>query len=161
MNNDYILYYDSPVGLLKCKSDEQKLKEVQFVEEKKEPQSSQIPLILKETSKQLDEYFKGTRKQFHLNLHLQGTEFQEKVWNELTNIPFGELASYKKVGEKIGNEKAMRAVGNANNKNKIVIIIPCHRVVGSNGKLVGYGGGMWRKEWLLQHENTNVSSDRL
>ncbi|NDI33275.1 methylated-DNA--[protein]-cysteine S-methyltransferase [Chengkuizengella sediminis] len=153
MNSEYIQYYSSPVGLIQCKSVDNQLIEVNFVEEEKEQASTKIPSILKETFKQLDEYFAGSRVKFDLNLHLNGTEFQNTVWNELTRIPFGEAVSYKTVAERIGNEKAVRAIGNANNKNKIVIIIPCHRVMGSNGKLVGYGGGLWRKEWLLNHEN--------
>ncbi|MFS1513094.1 methylated-DNA--[protein]-cysteine S-methyltransferase [Chengkuizengella sp. SCS-71B] len=153
MTREYIQYYSSPVGLIQCKSDDNRLIEVNFVEEENEQASLKIPSILKETLKQLDEYFAGTRTKFDVKLHLNGTEFQDTVWKELTNIPYGEAVSYKTVAERIGNGKAVRAIGNANNKNKIVIIVPCHRVMGSNGKLVGYGGGLWRKKWLLNHEN--------
>ncbi|NBI27478.1 methylated-DNA--[protein]-cysteine S-methyltransferase [Chengkuizengella marina] len=153
MTREYIQYYSSPVGLIQCKSDDHQLIEVNFVEEENEHTSLKIPSVLKETLKQLDEYFAGTRTKFDVKLQLNGTEFQNTVWKELTNIPYGEAVSYKSVGERIGNKKAVRAIGNANNKNKIVIIVPCHRVMGSNGKLVGYGGGLWRKEWLLNHEN--------
>ncbi len=103
--------------------------------------------------KQLDEYFNCNRKNFSLKLYLVGTEFQKRVWNELLKIPFGKTVTYKDIAIGIRNHKAVRAVGNANNKNNISIIIPCHRVIGSDGKLVGYGGGLWRKKWLIDFEN--------
>lgn len=105
-----------------------------------------------ECIKQLDEYFSGERKIFHIDVILKGTEFQRKVWNALKDIPYGVTVSYAVIAEKIGNKKAVRAVGNANNKNPMSIIIPCHRVIGSDGSLTGYGGGLWRKKWLLEHE---------
>jgi methylated-DNA-[protein]-cysteine S-methyltransferase len=108
---------------------------------------------VKEGIRQLDEYFKGARKSFSLKLLLKGTPFQKLVWQRLKKIPYGKLASYGDVARAIGRPNAYRAVGNANNKNPIPIIIPCHRVIGSDGKLVGYGSGLWRKEWLLNHEN--------
>ncbi|KGM94716.1 cysteine methyltransferase [Clostridium novyi A str. 4552] len=150
MINLYELYYSSPIGILKIKSTKYEILSLEFVQEKffnKENIN-----ILKEASKQLDEYFKGSRKEFDLNIRLEGTEFQKKVWNELLKIPYGEVVTYKDIATRIGNEKAVRAVGNANNKNKIPIIVPCHRVVGSNGKLVGYLGGLDKKIWLLNHE---------
>ncbi len=107
---------------------------------------------LEECVAQLDQYFKGTRKDFSLKLALEGTEFQQQVWRELSNIPYGQTASYLDIARAIGNEQAVRAVGAANGQNPISIIIPCHRVIGSDGKLTGYGGGLWRKEWLLTHE---------
>jgi methylated-DNA-[protein]-cysteine S-methyltransferase len=100
----------------------------------------------------LDEYFKGKRQNFSLELQLEGTDFQKKVWEQLQKIPYGETASYKDVAVAIGNEKAVRAVGGANGMNNIAIIIPCHRVIGADGNLVGFGGGLWRKVWLLNHE---------
>ena len=105
--------------------------------------------------KQLTEYENGIRKSFDLPLHLKGTEFQKKVWTNLLTIPYGETASYKKIAILSGNEKASRAVGMANNRNPIPIIIPCHRVVGSTGKMVGYGGGLEIKEYLLKLEENN------
>jgi methylated-DNA-[protein]-cysteine S-methyltransferase len=101
---------------------------------------------------QLDEYFEGKRKKFDLLLEPMGTDFQKKVWKHLVKVPFGKTASYLDVAMALGEMKATRAVGSANGRNPIVIIIPCHRVIGSNGSLTGYGGGMWRKEWLLKHE---------
>lgn len=107
---------------------------------------------------QLDEYFSGNRMQFDLKLNLQGTIFQKKVWNELIKIPYGEVCSYKDIAMKIGNEKASRAVGLANSKNPIAIIIPCHRVIGKNGKLVGYAGGLDAKKKLLEIESSFINN---
>jgi len=114
--------------------------------------SKSFPVHLKDCIRQLDEYFKGKRMTFDLPLIISGTDFQKKVWNELKKIPFGKTASYKDIALKAGNVKAVRAAGNANNKNKIAVIIPCHRVIGSDGKLSGYAGGVKRKKWLLEHE---------
>jgi len=102
--------------------------------------------------KQLKEYFSGARKRFDLPLHVMGTEFQKRVWRQLCQVPFGQTASYKEIAEKIGNPKAMRAVGQANHQNLIPIIIPCHRIIGANGDLVGFGGGVALKRFLLSHE---------
>ena len=108
--------------------------------------------VLDKALKQMNEYFSGERKKFDLPLYFEGTEFQKSVWNELRKIPYGTTVSYKDIAEGINNEKAVRAVGNANNKNKIMIIVPCHRVIGKNGKLVGFAGGLDKKEFLLEHE---------
>lgn len=107
---------------------------------------------LQDVTKQLDEYFAGLRTRFDLELDLRGTEFQRSVWLELTHIPYGEVRSYKQIAEAIGMPKAVRAVGGANNRNPLPIIVPCHRVIGSNGSLVGYGGGLSIKEHLLALE---------
>ena len=151
MRDIYKIHYNSPLGLIQITGSKDKIISLDFVEDKYYV-NEDVPNILKEAYKQLDEYFNGIRKNFDLDLFFDGTEFQNKVWNELCNIPYGETATYKDMAIRIGNEKACRAVGNANNKNNIGIIIPCHRVIGSNGKLVGYEGGLWRKEWLLEHE---------
>ncbi|HEY6083038.1 MAG TPA: methylated-DNA--[protein]-cysteine S-methyltransferase, partial [Chitinophagaceae bacterium] len=111
-----------------------------------------LPPVLKECIQQLDDYFSGSRTVFELDMEQQGTSFQQKVWAELMNIPFGKTISYIELARRIGNEKSIRAVGTANGSNNICIMVPCHRVIGSNGKLVGYGGGLWRKQWLLEHE---------
>ncbi len=115
--------------------------------------------ILKKAYNQLDEYFKGKRKAFELPLAPKGTEFQKKVWNALLTIPYGKTCSYKDIAIKIGNEKSCRAVGGANNKNPIIIVIPCHRVIGANGSLVGYGGGIDFKKKLLALESNNIYSN--
>ncbi|MFA9398797.1 MAG: methylated-DNA--[protein]-cysteine S-methyltransferase [Clostridiaceae bacterium] len=114
--------------------------------------------LLKKANQELQEYFQGKRKSFSLPIKATGTEFQQKVWKELQNITYGKTSSYKEIAERIGNEKASRAVGMANNKNPIPIIIPCHRVIGTNGKLVGYAGGLDIKEKLLEIENRNIDN---
>lgn len=115
--------------------------------------SNAIPEVLKDCVTQLDEYFNGTRRQFSLKLNPEGTEFQKRVWNELLNIPFGKTVSYLQLAKLLGDVKAIRAVANANGKNPIWIIIPCHRVIGTDGSLTGYAGGLHRKKWLLDHES--------
>jgi O-6-methylguanine DNA methyltransferase len=112
--------------------------------------------LLNRTIKQLDEYFEGIRFEFDLPLSFKGTDFQMKVWRELLNIPYGETRSYKDIATAIGKPKACRAVGGANNKNPIILICPCHRVIGASGKLVGYGGGLDMKEYLLSLESSNL-----
>lgn len=111
-----------------------------------------MPPILSECVRQLDEYFKGKRKEFTLDLLPRGTGFQRRAWEQLRQIPYGETISYSRQAERMGDKKACRAVGGANGKNPISIVIPCHRVIGKNGSLTGFGSGVWRKEWLLAHE---------
>lgn len=111
--------------------------------------------LIKETYTQIDEYLLGKRKTFNVPIKMKGTEFQKKVWKELTKIPYGETRSYKQIAERIGNPKACRAVGMANHNNPIAIIVPCHRVIGANKKLVGYAGGLDVKENLLEIEMMN------
>lgn len=112
-----------------------------------------IPKVLQNAVLQLNEYFYQNRNQFTFLINPIGTPFQEKVWQELLKIPFGKTISYLDLATKIGDPKATRAVANANAKNKLWIVIPCHRVIGNNGQLTGYAGGLWRKKWLLEHEN--------
>ncbi len=119
-----------------------------------EPQSSaSIPEALKAVAEQLQEYFEGQRKAFNLKLAPEGTEFQKKVWQALLEIPYGKTMSYLELSIKLGDVKAIRAVAAANGKNPLWIVIPCHRVIGSDGSLTGYAGGLHRKKWLLDHEN--------
>ena len=148
--NKFYGYYESPIGLIEIITDEDAVHEVRFVD-KMQPETSQPP-ILGETIKQLDEYFQGTREIFTVKLNLDGTEFQNKVWQALITIPYGTSMTYKEIAALVGNDKASRAVGGANNKNKISILIPCHRVIGFNKKLVGYRWSIDHKEWLIQHE---------
>ena len=108
--------------------------------------------VLQDCADQLDEYFQGVRFAFDLPLTPAGTSFQQRVWSALAAIPYGEVISYIELSRRIGDAKAVRAVGSANGKNPIAILIPCHRVIGANGKLTGYAGELWRKEWLLKHE---------
>lgn len=145
-----VMYYNSPIGLIEIQSKKNRIFKLSFVEEKLyEPKTSSVLL---ECIQQLEEYFNGKRKTFELPLIISGTDFREKVWNTLLKIPYGETNNYKEIALKIGKAKAARAVGGANNKNRIGIIIPCHRVIGSNGQLTGYAGGIEKKRWLLDHE---------
>ena len=146
-------YYSSPIGIIEITGNDDGIATVYFVE-KNEEQIIKIHPTLKECVYQLDEYFLGIRKEFGLKLNPQGSDFQKKVWNYLLDVPFGKTNSYLDISIKLGDHNATRAVGNANGKNPISIIVPCHRVIGSNGKLTGYSGGMWRKEWLLRHEGS-------
>lgn len=150
MTKKYYGYCNSPIGILEIITSDDAIISAMFVEEIKE--SIGEPEILKQAIKQFDEYFKGTRKDFDLKCETQGTDFQEKVWAALLELPYGVTISYKELAIVIGNEKATRAVGNANGKNVISIIIPCHRVIGSDKSLTGYAGGLKRKKWLLEHE---------
>ena len=111
--------------------------------------------LIKEAYRQFSEYLEGERKEFDLPFKMQGTEFQKRVWKALCDIPYGETRSYKQIAEAIGNPKAVRAVGMANNKNPLLVVVPCHRVLGANGQLVGYASGLEKKQYLLQLENPN------
>lgn len=148
-----VAYYDSPIGLIELQADQGELLSLHF-QEVKRYQEEETP-FLSAAKKQLNEYFEGERKEFKLPLRIEGTDFQKSVWRQLMEIPYGATFSYKEVAAAIGNNKAYRAVGNANNKNSIPVIIPCHRVTASSGKIGGYGAGIWRKKWLLEHENNN------
>lgn len=144
--------YHSPVGLLVLGEEDGFLTRVSFQKEIKTPYRIEMTPLLAEAEKQLREYFKGERDTFDLPLHPMGTEFQKRVWQALEEIPYGKTASYGEVAKAANNPKGARAVGMANNKNPISIIIPCHRVIGSNGHLVGYGGGLEKKVFLLSLE---------
>lgn len=149
----YTTYYSSPVGLLEISGNEEGILGVHFVDVKKKT-SKHIHPCLKECVYQLDEYFKGIRTEFGVKLNPKGTAFQQKVWTQLLSVSFGKTASYLDISKLIGNVKAIRAVGTANGSNPIAVIIPCHRIIGTSGKLVGYAGGIKKKEWLLEHERT-------
>lgn len=145
----------SPVGNLEIIGSESALQEIGFLGDTKKI-SPEIPEGLQEIVQQLNEYFFGNRKTFDLELHPSGTDFQNRVWNELTKIPFGKTISYLDLAKNLGNPKVIRAAASANGKNPIPIIIPCHRVIGSDGSLTGFSGGLDRKKWLLEHENPPV-----
>ncbi|MGF9877010.1 methylated-DNA--[protein]-cysteine S-methyltransferase [Bacillus albus] len=145
----YQAYYESELGLLEIKANDKGITSVIFVDERQEGITNEM---IDQCINELDEYFKGNRKEFTVPLSAEGTAFQKNVWDALYNIPYGVSASYLDIAEKVGNTKAVRAIGGANSRNPISIIVPCHRVIGKSGKLVGYAGGLWRKEWLLKHE---------
>ena len=153
--------YDFEIGKLAICEENGKIVLVNVVKTKEDIEEIAKNSIQKETSlikntkQQLDEYFAGKRKKFNIPIKLDGTDFQIKVWKELLKIPYGETCSYLDIAKCIGNPKASRAVGMANNKNKIIIIVPCHRVIGSNKKLVGYACGLDVKEKLLELEREN------
>lgn len=155
MEKVYQYYFHSPFGWLCISSNEKTILSVEFVAQKERHEISdkQLPVVLKLAVKQLEEYFIGERLKFDLPLSLEGTPFQKSVWQSLQEIPFGETYSYQELAKKIGNEKSCRAVGNANNKNPIPIIIPCHRVIGKSGRPRGFAPGVSYQEWLLNHEN--------
>jgi methylated-DNA-[protein]-cysteine S-methyltransferase len=148
-------YYDSPIGILEISGSEEGINSVHFVDNKT-ISHPEMPSALEDCCRQLDEYFAGNRNEFALKLRLNGTDFQKKVWHQLMKIPFGMTVSYKDVAHAIKNKKAVRAVGSANGRNNIAIIVPCHRVIAHDGTLGGYGGGLWRKEWLLEHEKKHM-----
>ncbi|MEH7106900.1 methylated-DNA--[protein]-cysteine S-methyltransferase [Bacillus sp. JJ1764] len=156
MTKKYKLDYESPIGVIEIIGTNEAISSILFSEESKKVNDlhAETPTVLEECYNQLNEYFKGERNEFTFPIQFEGTEFQKTVWEALIKIPYAKTGSYRDIAVSIGNEKAIRAVGSANGKNKLSIVIPCHRVIGSNGKLTGYAGGLWRKEWLLQHEKT-------
>ncbi|MFS0892212.1 methylated-DNA--[protein]-cysteine S-methyltransferase [Peribacillus frigoritolerans] len=154
MSELYKLDYESPIGIIEISGTNDAISSIMFAERdiKINIMQEHTPQVLAECFSQLDEYFKGERREFTFPYTLEGTIFQKNVWNALTGILYANTGSYKDIAVSIGYEKAIRAVGSANGRNKLSIVIPCHRIIGSNGKLTGYAGGLWRKEWLLQHE---------
>ena len=151
-----ITYYKTPIGIAEITGDKNGIQSVSVLDDdaisdvllnKKTPESLQNCIT------QLEEYFNGKRTDFNLKLNPKGTHFQRKVWQELLNIPYNKTRTYLDQSKALGDVKAIRAVASANGKNPIWIIIPCHRVIGSDGSLTGYAGGIWRKKWLLAHEN--------
>ena len=152
MESNQTTYYKTPLGTAEIIGDESGIQSISVLDEEVE-YSKEIPNWSKKCIEQLEEYFNGTRKVFDLKLNPQGTDFQKKVWEELLNIPFGKSRTYLQQTKEIGDVKAIRAVASANGKNPIWIVIPCHRVIGSDGSLTGYASGIWRKKWLLEHES--------
>ncbi|SFD23500.1 methylated-DNA--[protein]-cysteine S-methyltransferase [Clostridium uliginosum] len=155
-----VFYYNTKIGRIAIEENGTTITKLYFLNEGMEEEiiEKNETLLLKEAIKQINEYLDGKRTSFDLPLASDGTEFQKKVWNALKEIPCGETRSYGEIAKIIGNEKASRAVGMANNKNPILIIVPCHRVIGANGKLVGYAGGIGVKEYLLNLEKKHVRS---
>ncbi len=151
MENIGRAYYRSKIGLLEITGTAREILSVNFVR-KKRPAGASLSPILKTCLRQLDEYFRGERRTFSVKLRLNGTPFQKRVWKELLNVGYGRTASYRDIAKAVGRPKAVRAVGHTNRLNPVGIIVPCHRIIGSDGRLVGYGGGLWRKRWLLRHE---------
>ena len=146
------VYIKTPLGTAEIIGDVNGISAISILDAETEI-SNEIPDFLELSVNELNEYFYSKRTAFTFKLQPQGTAFQQKVWQELINIPFGKTVSYMDLSKKLGDIKAIRAVASANGKNPLWIVIPCHRVIGTDGSLTGYAGGLWRKKWLLEHEN--------
>lgn len=146
-----IAFIKTPIGTAKVIGDKKGITEINILDS--ESESNIIPEELEFAVNQIQEYFEGKRTMFTFEINPKGTDFQKKVWKALLRIPFGKTISYSTLSKKIGDVKAIRAVATANGKNPLWIVVPCHRVIGSDGSLTGYAGGLWRKKWLLEHEN--------
>ena len=144
-------FINTPLGIAKIQADENGISIISILSEGE--LTIEIPKNLKESVSQIQDYFDGKLTNFNLKINPKGTKFQQKVWKELINIPFGKTISYLDLAKKLGDPKVIRAAASANGKNPLWIVVPCHRVIGTDGSLTGYAGGLWRKKWLLEHEN--------
>lgn len=156
----YQVDYQSPIGVLEISSTSEAIDAIRFTERREVEHGLEAnhPPILHTCIEQLNEYFYGDRMEFTFLYNYEGTAFQQSVWQALTQVPYATTATYKHIAETIGKNRAVRAVGSANNKNRLPIVIPCHRIISVGGKLTGYAGGLWRKEWLLQHEQSKLQN---
>lgn len=153
----FTIVHPSPLGDLLISGNDSFITGVRYADLNQELEEEAVntddaPVLLRRCAMHLDEYFAGWRRTFGLQFQQEGTPFQQTVWQGLLKIPFGQTGTYAELARQIGNAKSSRAVGLANGKNKINIIVPCHRIIGASGNLTGYGGGLWRKKWLLDHE---------
>ncbi len=151
MNDE--VFINTPLGIATITGNKDGIASVSVSKESTNTTSVNIPVHLQNAVSQLQEYFDGKRTDFNLVLNPSGTDFQKRVWNELLHIPFGKTTTYLDMAKRLGDPKCIRAAASANGKNPLWIIVPCHRVIGSDGSLTGYAGGLWRKKWLLDHEN--------
>lgn len=149
----HTVFMQSPIGVIEIVGNSEGVSSILFKDDDSLAISENIPKELNDVVTQLQEYFEGKRSTFNAKISPKGTDFQKRVWNELLNIPFGKTLNYQQIANKLGDPKVIRAAASANGKNPISIIIPCHRVIGSDGSLTGYAGGLHRKKWLLEHEN--------
>lgn len=149
-------YYQCPLGTIEIKVSDKGIVSINILDENKEESIPDGNILIKDTIQQLKEYFNKQRKVFDLPIDFKGTDFQVAVWQSVYKIPFGKTRTYLDIATEIGTQKMVRAVGAANGKNPLWIVVPCHRVIGADGSLVGYAGGLWRKKWLLEHENANL-----
>ena len=156
----FTTYYHSPLGCLRIDGNEEVILAVTFCEVPGS-ETGAVPALGLSCVRQVQEYFEGNRQVFDVPVAPAGTAFQQQVWQNLMRIPFGKTCSYLDVARAVSGEKALRAVGAANGRNPVCIIVPCHRVIGSDGSLTGYAGGLWRKEWLLQHEGVLKPTQQL
>lgn len=153
MKHAAISFLETPVGTLKIIGDAEAVRWVAFTDEPPRSTDGKVPTVVRTCKYQLDEYFKGKRTSFDVAIDPGGTAFQKKVWSHLQQIPFGKTSTYVEIAEKMGSSNKTRAIGLANGKNPMAILIPCHRIIGSNGSLTGYAWGLDKKEWLLKHEH--------
>ena len=159
--NQHVTYWQSPIGWLKLSATDEAVSQIRFIDDELKPTELQLVSVaeshtLQQALQQLREYFAGSRRDFDFPMINLGTPFRQQVWQALIDVPYGYTASYKDIAHRIGNPKAVRAIGSANHHNSLWLVVPCHRVIGSSGQLVGYGGGLWRKEWLLAHEKKHT-----
>ncbi|WP_367756298.1 methylated-DNA--[protein]-cysteine S-methyltransferase [Flavobacterium sp. WC2430] len=147
-------YIKTPLGIATIIGDENGVSVISVADEGEV--LKEIPAVLQEAVSQLNAYFYGERTSFDFKLNPKGTDFQKKVWNALLEIPYGKTKTYLEQSKLLGDVKAIRAVASANGKNPLWVVVPCHRVIGSDGSLTGYAGGLWRKKWLLEHENPSA-----
>lgn len=161
MNHIFISQMETPIGILEIKADEENIVAVLFLDNNPFKAAGNTNSVIEICKLQLAEYFAEKRKEFDLPLRFSGTEFQSKVWRQLQTISFGKSISYLQMAKNLGDPKCIRAAGTANGKNPFAIVVPCHRVIGSNGDLIGYAGGLWRKQWLLEHEGNLVKQKSL
>ena len=154
MNELVLAHIQTPLGIATIKGNENGIAAIAIADEG--VVSEVIPSVLQEAVTQLQDYFDGKRTRFDFQLNPVGTDFQQKVWKGLCGIPFGKTMSYLELAKQLGDVKAIRAVASANGKNPLWIVVPCHRVIGTDGSLTGYAGGLWRKKWLLEHENPST-----
>lgn len=154
MNELVLAHIQTPLGIATIKGNENGIAAIAIADEG--VVSEVIPSVLQEAVTQLQDYFDGKRTRFDFQLNPVGTDFQQKVWKGLCEIPFGKTMSYLELAKQLGDVKAIRAVASANGKNPLWIVVPCHRVIGTDGSLTGYAGGLWRKKWLLEHENPST-----
>ncbi len=146
-----VTYYQTPVGIAQITEEDGYISRIHILDEEHETTPAETPL-LKEVTRQFEEYFAGTRQTFDLPINQPGTDFQQQVWQELLKIDYGKTITYNQQSIQMNNPLAIRAIAAANGKNNLWVVVPCHRVIGSNGSLTGYAGGLWRKQWLLEHE---------
>jgi methylated-DNA-[protein]-cysteine S-methyltransferase len=163
MDKQYTAYMQSPAGTVGIMADEKYITAIRLIRSvddvvTEERDSALLLPHVRQCIAELNEYFAGTRKDFTIPLKQSGTDFQQRVWMQLLKIPYGTTVSYIEVARRLGNSKLTRAVGGANHRNKLWIAVPCHRVIGADGSLTGYGGGLECKQWLLQHEATNLKA---
>lgn len=160
MNELHKAEFQSPIGVVEIIGTEKVIMSILFSEKNTVdfPINSDSPQVIIDCQQQLEEYFEGRRMEFNLPVASTGTPFQQKVWTALTEVPYAETVSYGTIAKAVGSDKAVRAVGNANSKNKLTIVVPCHRIIGSTGKLTGYAGTLTRKEWLLRHEKNTAAT---